>query len=112
VERVTEILKQVIPGLVAEKSDPTQDNRRRAVLQILAGAVGAIIAWQGKLQLALHSGWAIYVLIGAISSGGLAFWNRALDILRATKVTKEASADEKEMVAKQLKTAAAKVAPA
>jgi len=90
VERVTEILKQMIPGLADERSNPRIENLRRAGVQILACTVGTFIAWQGHLQLASHEGAVAYVLIGAMSSGGSAFWNHALDVVRATKLTKEA----------------------
>jgi len=112
VERVTEILKQMIPGLATERTNEVAENWRRAELQILAGAVGTIIAWQSQLQLASHGGWVVYFLIGAMSSGGSAFWSHALDALRATKVTKEAEADEKMVVAKNLKAAANAPLPA
>jgi hypothetical protein len=108
VERVTEILKQMIPGLAEERGD-AGEKYRRAGLQILAGVVGTIIAWQGNLQLASHTGPAVYVLIGLMSSGGSAFWNHALDAVRATKLTKQAVAEEKTAVAKGMKAAAARV---
>jgi len=92
VERVTEILKQMIPFLADEKSNARMENLRRAGVQILACTVGTYIAWQGHLQLASHGGAVAYVLIGAMSSGGSAFWNHALDAVRATKLSKEAEA--------------------
>jgi hypothetical protein len=110
VERVTEILKQMIPALAMDAKDEKAENRRRAALQILAGLIGTVIAWQGNLQLGSHGGWWAYAVIGAMSSGGSAFWNHALDALRATKITQEATADEKSLQADALKAAAAKAA--
>jgi hypothetical protein len=106
VERVTEILKQMIPLLAKERSDENAENRRRASLQILSAVVGTVIAWQGQLQLAGHSGGVVYLLIGAMSSGGSAFWNHALDAVRASKVTREAIAEEAETRVKELKAVA------
>jgi hypothetical protein len=106
VERVTEILKQMIPGLAVERGNPASEGRRRALLQILAGFAGTVIAWQGQFQLASHSGPAMYVLIGAMSSGGSAFWNHALDAVRAAKQTQEAEACERTVVADKMKAAA------
>ena len=113
VERVTEILKQMIPMLADEiKENKTAENWRKAALQILAGAIGTVIAWQGHLQLASHGGWSVYPLIGAMSSGGSSFWNHLLDAVRATKIEKQADAEEKSLQAAALKAAAAKPAPA
>ena len=112
VERVTEILKQVIPGLAQEKTDAKAENMRKALLQVLAGAVGTVIAWQGNLQLGPHAGWAVYPLIGAMSSGGSSFWNHVLDAVRATKIQKQAEADEKSLAAAGMKAAAARIGAA
>jgi hypothetical protein len=107
VERVTEILKQMIPGLAQERTDKNAENRRRATLQILAGVIGTGVAWQGDLQLASHTGWTVYGLIGAMSSGGSAFWNNTLDAIRAAKISKQSEATVKEVRAEE-KVAVAK----
>ena len=107
VERVTEIVKQVIPGLAQEKTDKNAENHRRATLQVLAGVIGTVVAWQGQLQLASHTGWTVYALIGAVSSGGSAFWNNALDAIRAAKISKQSEATVKAVRAEE-KVAAAK----
>jgi hypothetical protein len=101
VERVTEIVKQMIPALAQEKTDKNAENRRRATLQILAGAIGTLVAWQGDLHLASHTGWTAYGLIGAMSSGGSAFWNNALDAIRAAKISKQSEAAVKEVRAEE-----------
>jgi hypothetical protein len=69
-------------------------------LQLLAAAVGTLIAWFGNLKLATHGGPSAWVLIGLMSSGGSAFWNHALDALRAMKVTQEATAAAAQATAK------------
>lgn len=112
VERVTEILKQIIPGFAEEKANPAAENRRRASLQVLAGAIGTVVAWQGNLQIASQTGVPAYLLIGAMSSGGSAFWNNVLDAVRATKISRQAQADEKVVIAKQMKAAAARTVAA
>jgi len=93
VERVTEILKQMVPLLGKEIKDPAAENRRRAALQVLAAAVGALIAWTGNLQLGSHlAGPPVWILIGLMASSGSGFWNHALDAVRAMKVTAEKQA--------------------
>src|SRR5262249_31642746 len=106
VERVTEILKQIVPGLADEIKKENIENCRKAGLQVLAAVIGTIIAWQARLQLGSHGGPVVYGMIGLMSSGGSAFWNHALDAVRATKLTKEATAVEKTVIANKMKAAA------
>jgi hypothetical protein len=99
-ERMVEILKGWFPNfyLFASKSDPTQEMRRGAFVHVLAGICGAIVAWLGHLDVfaGIGSGsvpsWATYAGAGLLASGGSAFWNHALDLLRAVKVNKEQTA--------------------
>lgn len=112
VERVTEIIKQMVPRLANEVSNPRVEHLRRAALQILAAAVGSVIAWQGGLQLGDQGGWGVYILIGLMSSGGSGLWNHTLDAVRAMKVNKEAAAGEQLALQRQTEAASSSgVAP-
>jgi hypothetical protein len=105
VERVTEIIKQMVPTLADESSNPQVERLRRAALQVLAAAVGTVIAWQGSLQLGNQGGWGVWALIGLMSSGGSGIWNHTLDAVRAMKVNREAIAGEQLAVQRQAETA-------
>lgn len=93
VERVTEILKQMVPPLGREiTADAKRENWRRAALQMLAAGIGMGIAWMGNLSLGSHGGPSTFVIIGLMASGGSGFWNHALDAVRAMKVNAEKNA--------------------
>ena len=94
VERVIEILKQMIPALGTELADPTREGWRHGGLQILAAAIGTGIASYGHLQLGVHNDPATHILIGLLSSGGSAFWSHALGAMRAFKISKEAETEQ------------------
>lgn len=95
-ERVIEILKGMIPPL-AKDLQGNAEGVRRAVMQILAGIVGAVIAYFAQPAItstmpALSAdklGCAGYVVIGLLASGGSGLWNHVLDIVQAMKVSKE-----------------------
>jgi len=94
VERVVELIKGFLPFL--GNSWTKYENFRRALIQVITVAVGAIIASQIKGQLAstFHVStvsFGVCVLVGLTASGGSGLWNHALDIVRATKVSKELS---------------------
>ena len=91
VERVVELLKGSIPVLASTWRKA--EGLRRALIQLLAVAAGALIAAQMPSQLASAIGtqpdWKVDLLVGLIASGGSGLWNYTLDIVRATKVNKE-----------------------
>jgi|SRR5215510_9765169 len=91
VERVIELIKSSIPGLGSTWSK--REGLRRALIQLLAVFVGAVMAWQMPSQLGAATGsqpkWQVDILFGLLASGGSGLWNHALDIVRATKVNKE-----------------------
>jgi hypothetical protein len=101
VERVTEILKQMVPWLATELTDEGKERRRRAALQLLAAAIGTLIAFVGNLKLGSQTGPGTDVLVGLMASGGSGFWNHALDAVRALKINTEAAATEKQAASKQ-----------
>lgn len=97
VERIIEILKGTIPPLAKEREDTRWENVRRAILQFLAFGCGSVIAYMAKDQIGTMPGVPSNMkfdgsgcaLLGLLASGGSAFWNHALDIARATKVSSE-----------------------
>jgi hypothetical protein len=100
-ERVVEILKGMIPPL-AKDLQGNAEGFRRAIMQILAGVVGAVIAYFAQPEIAstmpsLSSdkiGWVGYAIVGLLASGGSGLWNHVLDIVQAMKVSKETAIPE------------------
>jgi len=101
VERVIEILKGLVPSL-AKARKGNAEGIRRAVMQILAGIVGALIAYVAQFEIsstmpalsAEKIGWVGYVIVGLLASGGSALWNHVLDIVQAMKISREKSLPE------------------
>jgi len=110
-ERMVEILKGWFSGkgIFNASNDPAVEARRCAWIHVLAGFCGFVVAAVGKIDLFSKflggAGWphttplgnAIYmgaswVTTGVLASGGSAFWNHALDLIKATKVQQEQSA--------------------
>jgi hypothetical protein len=99
VERVVEILKNLIPFLKNTQAG-YWENVRFSSLHVLAALVGTVIAWQTQPTIAglfpsLSTGklgWMSTVVLGLMASGGSAFWNHALDLIQASKVKAEAGA--------------------
>lgn len=108
-ERIVELLKGYIPWIATTSTNPTHESWRRASIQLLAAAVGTVLAWQMKGQLAalLPTGPWVYVVFGLMSSGGSGLWNHLLDIVRATKVNKELQVSASAADAPAAKAAAA-----
>ena len=99
-ERAVEILKGWLPNLWLFKTnpDPTQEARRCACIHVLSGCCGALVAGVGKMNVLAVDGktavpqWISYGIAGLLTSGGSAFWNHALDIIKASKVKQEQGA--------------------
>ncbi|MDH4184153.1 MAG: hypothetical protein OEV92_08025 [Nitrospinota bacterium] len=98
VERVVEIIKNVVPWLFAENKDAIREKRRKAMLQALSALVGAAIAYSSadlirQTMPALFANRQIGVLdcliIGLLASGGSGFWNHGLSIVEGIKKAKE-----------------------
>jgi hypothetical protein len=110
VERMVEVLKGFFPTtrLFQANADPVKEAHRCAWIHILAGACGYTVAWVGKVDIfstigILKAGqlmvfqcelyWeASWAITGILASGGSAFWNHALDLIKATKVQQEKQA--------------------
>jgi uncharacterized membrane protein YoaK (UPF0700 family) len=95
-ERITEIIKGLpllSTWLSKEKSGSAED-ARKATIHIIAIVVGAILTGLAASQApeGLHlkdAGPVVYLLYGAMASGGSGLWNSALDILRETNKQKQ-----------------------
>jgi hypothetical protein len=109
-ERMVEVVKGWFPSLWLFKAnaDPVQEARRSAWIQCLAGMCGVIIAAAAKIDvfadIQVRSGWnpqshvalyraASWSITGILASGGSAFWNHTLDLIKAAKVQQEKKAD-------------------
>jgi hypothetical protein len=100
VERIVEILKGFIPYLNKQLSDGTAENRRRALLHVIAALFGTVVAYLGQDQISsiaaakplLDLHWLGYIILGLLTAGGSAFWNHVLDIIGALKTQQENAA--------------------
>jgi hypothetical protein len=99
VERAVETFKNFIPYLNKPLPAGPAENRRRAIMGLVAVAFGSIAAYsaKGQIQTIQAAKWLVspdlhdtgYVIIGFLTAGGSAFWNHVLDILSALKTQKE-----------------------
>lgn len=101
-ERLTEAIKGV-PLLslwfASEKEGSTWEECRKASIQVLAIAIGTFLAYSTRDQLATAlgitaTGYWVYLLFGAMASGGSGLWNSTLDIVRQVNKAKEAVREE------------------
>ena len=100
VERIVEILKGFIPYLNKQLDPGSAENRRRAILHVIAALFGTLVAYLGHDQIGniaaakplLDLHWLGYILIGLMTAGGSAFWNHVLDIIGALKTQQENTA--------------------
>ena len=99
-ERVTETAKQWISST---PDSVQQAARRSGLIQIIAIASGVLVVGMSGLNPMGMPGfipfsfskesWMCWLVTGFLVSGGSAFWNHLLDILKATKIEKEQAAD-------------------
>src|SRR5262245_42139439 len=97
-ERITGTIKG-LPGLSQwltkdEKPGSTREELRKAVIQVIAIGVGTLLAWLIKEQLPATlplkiTSFPTALVFGAMSSGGSAIWNSALDITREINKQKQ-----------------------
>jgi hypothetical protein len=99
VERVVEILKQtvgtipLVDWLFTDNSNSKMESRRCALILLLSAVIGGVIAKVSQITVpGLSNDVVGYVLIGLLAAGGSAFWNHALDLVKAAKVQKEQTA--------------------
>jgi len=99
VERIVEIIKNMIPFLASERKDARQEHHRKVLLHLLAAVVGTAVAFfaQEQLQPLLSNifktpgsiGITGCILIGFLSSGSSGFWNQSMSILEEIKKKKK-----------------------
>jgi hypothetical protein len=108
-ERVTETIKQSLSGITC-KLNPNLQSALTQLLAILSAMLVVAISHADPLNITKGhtAGWLHYrqgqeciVFTGILASGGSAVWNHLLDILKATKVTAEQTADAKLAAASQ-----------
>jgi hypothetical protein len=97
-ERITEIVKglPLLSGWLAVErpANSTGEALRKASVQIIALLAGALVTYlvreplAAKLQISDIQPY-MYVVFGAMASGGSGFWNSALDILREVNRQKQ-----------------------
>jgi hypothetical protein len=92
VERIVEILKQLLPWTTAHAW------RVQSMAVVTGSIVAAVVGPERFLPFmtADDSGWVVRLtaafLSGIMASGGSAFWNHILDIIGAVKTVKEKTA--------------------
>ena len=109
-ERMVELIKGWWPNKWLFTTQPNQieESRRCAWLQCLAGLCGLLVAIASKTDVfkMIGTGWSdqgnslthylywtgSYVIVGLLASGGSAFWNHALDLIKASKIKQEQAA--------------------
>jgi hypothetical protein len=108
VERMVEVLKGWFPNsrLFKPNTNSTTEAHRCAWIHVLSGACGFVVAAVGNVDI-FHVlgvsgpkaliGHPVYDVLswsitGILASGGSAFWNHALDLIKATKVQQEQKA--------------------
>jgi hypothetical protein len=100
-ERVTETAKQWIGSTPTSLQEAA---RKSGIVQLMAIASGILVVGVSGLNpisipnfvpysLRTPATWGCWFVTGFLVSGGSAFWNHLLDILKATKVEKEQAAD-------------------
>lgn len=96
-ERVTETIKQWIVSAPASVQGAA---RKSMIVQLIAIVSGVLVVGMSGLNPMGMPGfepyrprvladWMCWLVTGLLVSGGSAFWNHLLDILKATKVKKE-----------------------
>lgn len=99
-ERVTETVKQWISS---SPENIQQAARRSGLVQLIAIGSGVlVVAISGLNPMSIpgftpfsfsRESWMSWLVTGLLVSGGSAFWNHLLDILKATKIEKEQAVD-------------------
>jgi len=109
VERVVEILKQtfgntpILAWLFTPLADRKKEALRCASIHLLSAVIGGLIAGASQITIPFLTSLGAsaskdsnnafgYIVIGLLSAGGSAFWNHALDLIKAAKVQQEQSA--------------------
>lgn len=101
VERVVEMIKNLIPTLSNKQEDKKKEGYRRFTLHFLAASVGFVIALVAQEQIesvlfktqgSLKLGGC--VILGLLASGGSGFWNQSLGIVEEIKKAKKFQSEQ------------------
>ena len=100
-ERLVELIKNMIPSLNEQNSDPTKECWRNIALRLLAVVAGIFSAWLAHTQLdgfvgTLWSSWGGIVILGLFASGGSGFWSASLKLVSALKDEKKVEMEKKQ----------------
>jgi hypothetical protein len=95
-ERVTETFKQLFTAFL-NRLKPNISSAVTQIVAILSGIFVTVLSGQDPIhtpgfqayEWTNHHNWGSWLFSGILVSGGSAFWNHILDILKATKVQKE-----------------------
>jgi hypothetical protein len=91
-ERLVEIVKGFLPWLDQQKSNPTEEGFRKAVLQALAVGAGIFTVWIAPTNAGIPADFMGKLALGLLASGGSGFWNSILTYVTKAKDIKEAQA--------------------
>ena len=114
-QRLVEIVKNLIPPLNTESTDPNKENWRKAGLQLLAVLAGIATAYlaQGSKLLAGDLPIQNPLLLGLLAGGGSDFWTSILGYVKGIKEIKTTQAlDTKVKVAANIADTAARASTA
>jgi hypothetical protein len=95
-ERVTETIKQMFSAFL-NRLKPNISSAAVQIVAILSGIFATVLSGLNPInvpgcqpyQWNNHRNWMSWLLSGILVSGGSAFWNHILDLLKAVKVQKE-----------------------
>lgn len=96
-ERMVEIVKGCIPYLSTSKDDPTQESRRRSMIQLLAVIAGITTSFLAAPALppeTIPDNWMSKFALGLLASGGSGFWNSIQGYMSQSKEVKKAQAEQ------------------
>jgi hypothetical protein len=99
VERVVQMIKNMIPFLSKTQTNEKKEGLRRTIVQLLAVVVGAGISYLAKDQIqpllsdifvsTEDMRWHSYAVLGLLASGGSGLWNHTLSIVEEIKKAKK-----------------------
>ena len=80
---------------VEKASKSNAEEFRKAFVQLLAISAGALLTWSMENQLpkGVDHKWYVYLIFGAMASGGSGLWNSVLDIVREANKQKQLATD-------------------
>jgi hypothetical protein len=100
-ERLTEVIKGVpgISSLLAVDMKGSKEELRKAVIHVVAIAIGAFLTYLSYSQIATAIGSqsvniGVCLLFGAMAAGGSGMWNSVLDIVRGVNKQKQIATDQ------------------